>query len=177
MDESKHNNSQGANIHKPKKPYLYILAFIVLAGLVWLGASNISRDQNQTAAELPCSDTAEDSILLQTAATFNLEGQQFRDALGEKVEQITAIEGYQQDPNCVYPVAIYYINMSNAAKAEEALADYENVYADDSSVSGVYPYRHDPSILRGQIEHIKLTEQEAIQNAITIPMVPEEEVQ
>lgn len=89
-----------------------------------------------------------------------------RTELGNIIEKVQAKPDYKQDADCMFLVTIYYVNMQDAKKAKQSLAEFKEVY--DAS-KGVDPlllggYYNDVAKLESSVQYLSQLSGEAAKN-------------
>ncbi|HTE22434.1 MAG TPA: hypothetical protein VK674_05340 [Candidatus Limnocylindria bacterium] len=107
--------------HKRFKPAVIALVVIVALGSF---AAYMGRDKK---APVVAPEGPKCTYRMLEKARLSLDASKVA-KLEPAVGEIEQIPGYDQDPNCLFVVLTYYINISDAAKARELLNKLEKVY-------------------------------------------------
>jgi hypothetical protein len=140
-----------------QKRSLYIggaaaIVVLIIVGFVWY-----RHDHNhnaQVSAAVVCTVSAHSSTLIQAAGAMYSDN---IPAQAAAVNKIKEIPNYQRDPNCLYPMIIYYINTEDTKDANLYLSDYQAVYNSRKGLSGEYGTPKSIATLRSGIAAIKKT--------------------
>ena len=75
------------------------------------------------------------------------------DELKAKVDEIMTISGYQNDQNCLYPIAVYYLLIGDSGKARQYFIEFKNTYVSYDKSLKIYGSEFEtPDYLKFKVE-------------------------
>lgn len=106
-----------------QKPLIIFLAAILVIGVIGVGLwyRNTRNKTPVPTIRVACTDNT-------LAAAASVLAPADNKQLQPIVEQIRNTEGFTEDPNCLYVVLTYYINVSDPNEARRYFTDLEKVY-------------------------------------------------
>lgn len=112
-------------------------AFVALAAVVVLAAA-VGRFVNPYSSHPP-GQVCSGELLQQAALALAPDGNgRLKDIAGTIQKQ----PGYQHDPNCMYVVTSYYVNIGDATKAQSAMKQLSAVYSSKNGFDGALVSPH-----------------------------------
>ena len=96
--------------HKNLRWLIPLIVVVIAVGIIAIVININSNKNNQNV----CSN----SIINQAYSNFSPNN---INSLSTTVSTITKLKNYQKDPNCMYILTIYYINIANPTKAQNSL--------------------------------------------------------
>lgn len=151
----------------PKKQLLLAgSAFAVIAlgaGAYWWAVYRDSSDS------LVCSVDKEGSLLRRAADSLNEpRNDDQKNQLAEAVAEIEAAAGHQEDVNCLYPMAIHYLNAAEADKAKAAIEKLEQLIDQGALLHDSFTYRLSIRDLKQRAEHLETYEERIQDNTLIL---------
>lgn len=118
---------------QPSGNVKHIVLIVAMALLLGVSAfifsqqsdDDTSSDEAEVAEEVPTVEVCSEELITRANDAFAPEDVE---ELSQIVAEIEALENYDQDINCLYALANYYINVSNAQRAEEVVNALEPRY-------------------------------------------------
>ncbi len=125
--------------HGPKRlVFLSLLTLILVAGVgMAIGYSLLKDDTHDTPVAVVCDVDDEKGLASRAAFVLNKES---GDELKNIVEEIQKKEGYTADPNCMYPVAKYYINVGDEKNAQQSIDQLKSAASQGKDKAPEYKY-------------------------------------
>ena len=93
---------------------LILIILSVVIYLIWTGKLNLSLSKTAKV----CSAPQQTELMKSVGGSLDPIQAFF---LKDYIPKILSLKNYQKDPNCLYPLVVWYINTSNASDAEKYL--------------------------------------------------------
>lgn len=156
------------------KLLMVLVAAGLLGGFVFFSVQNNKQDDNQALGEvvMPCSDDSEGSIL-NRIASIDPANYEFMQQVEPIIEEITSAEGYANDPNCLYPLVVYYVFIGDPEASRQYYEQLSETYSEDA-ISDMFVYRISLDSMKFYVEHLEDVERQAAENTIFLGEVIEE---
>ena len=113
-----------------------------------------------------CTNKTNTPILLNAATAISEQNVQMQQ---QTVAQIEKLPNYQQDPNCLYPIVKYYIQVEDAQNAGKYLALLQTVYHPNQVLSNVFMQPTSLQDLQAYTLTIEKNTQSAKEGMLTYP--------
>lgn len=126
------------------------IILIIIAGLV---VFFINRNNTKTTATDACSSKSTQYILKEASPLLSPTVEVTK--LQSLVSKIQQISNYQKDPNCLYPIVLYYINTSNAKESSFYLNEFLNAYGPGHGFSPLLGPVYPTSTLKADVAAIQ----------------------
>lgn len=158
-------------INKFSHSSLIKLVLVLFLVIIICSAYLLSRNLNtQTKTnQLVCADQNYD--LLESAS--NVMANDKTNELKIIVDKIQSLSDYQMDPNCLYVITNYYINISNPEKARENFDKLVIVYNPEIEFVPIFSTMHfkNKDLLKSTIEFLEKSRTDLEKNALFGPAV------
>lgn len=141
---------------------VFITGVVIVAVALFLG-KNINDKVSVDSAN--CSTYEDGSILQRASNALEPSDMDKMTELNEVNQVIVNMEGYTQDINCVYPVAVYALYLGDVATAEKYYAELEPLYA-QGEISEHYMHRETLEQLKLRLDSLKLAVEESNRNSL-----------
>lgn len=144
---------------------LLLLALVATAALLVYRYADKDSGADTTLEEeyiAVCARAENEELISSALLAFEAKDQTENERI---TTEISNLEGYETDPNCLYIITWLKIRNSDAAGAEEALAKLKLVYVSDQAIEdrfGFYAYTLDS--LATDIENVKFQQEAAKQS-------------
>ena len=143
----------GSSVNNYKRPLILISVVLVIVGGVGFAARHaINRQSSQPKAPNACTSKAANGVLAQAAQSL---GPDKVKELGESVNKIKTLKKYDQDPNCLAVLTIYFINISDAKNARTYYEQLNKLYQPtsyDAVLGGKVPA---PALMKRTVEFLE----------------------
>ncbi len=151
-----------SKLPKPAKLFVKLLPLLVLI-LITFG---VYRNANKFASTDLCRGESSSPIYKEAANVIN---PQASSKLGDVVRRIKQMKRYDRDPNCMYAVTVYYINISDAKNAKESLTKLKSVYDSKTGFSKDYRNGTIPiSFLETKVKGLDILSSQADKGTINV---------
>lgn len=146
-----------------RKRLIILGLIIILSGLV--GGAYYINNRNKVMANDQCSTNQQRDTLQQEV--YKGLSSDDRLKLKPSVEKIQKIQGYENDPNCMYPIVIYDIARGDSSAADEALIKFNKVYDGKGLAPAYGPNTTSPQQLRKKVDAL-LEQKKTMKNQFDI---------
>jgi hypothetical protein len=101
-------------VGKHKSSTIIVLVVIAACAVILFAYILYSKHKNNNSVLAVCTTSQNISLLRQSEANIQTNNML---ALQKQVEDIKALNNYQQDPNCLYPILSYYIGVGDSTNS------------------------------------------------------------
>jgi hypothetical protein len=133
-----------------------VIIIVVIAGLIVWHKKSSNKTTSHANTEL-CNKSENSPIYSQAASV--LDQSKIKD-LAKVVDKIKSQRNYQSDPNCLYPVVVYYSYNYDYQNAKKYYDMLQKVYDSKKGFAKVYDAYYNMHALKSIVDHIKKSQSE-----------------
>lgn len=141
--------------HNKKKSFLGIVVLVILllvVVIIWHDHSKKKIQPKAVTASAVCTNQANSPTLSQAAGAIY---QNDVVTLGQVVPKLKSIPSYQYDPNCLYALVIYYLDVDDVQNANLYLTKLEAVYNSKQGFSAMFVAPVSIAALKNSVSEIQ----------------------
>ena len=163
-------NSKPSNIRswllKSRYKVITVVGIIITAGITVLIVSISGHGKSNES--FACSNSTQRTMLHQAALAISSNN---INRLSQMTASIKGFKGYEQDPNCLYIVDNYYLDIGDLGNAKKYLTDFNKAYRLHPELSTYLTINANASIriLKSGVSSLSLGVSQAKANTIGLP--------